>query len=61
MSVQRAQLLEHRTLQFQPAKQLRIRSYDDGREAHCHHTHTHVQIDSPRDEETSWNRDGDKL
>jgi hypothetical protein len=48
-------------LQFQPAKQLRIRSYDDGREAHCHHTHTHVQIDSPRDEETSWNRDGDKL
>jgi hypothetical protein len=44
MSVQRAQLLEHRTLQFQLAKQLRIRSYDDGREAHCHHTHTHGQI-----------------
>jgi len=48
-------------LQFQPAKQLCIRSHNDGREAHRHCTHTHGQIDSPGDEKTSCDRDGDQI
>jgi hypothetical protein len=40
------------------AKQLCIRSYDDGREAHRRCTHTHGQIDSPRYEKTCCGRDG---
>jgi hypothetical protein len=45
--------LAGRALQLQPAKQLCIRSDDDGGEAHCDCTNTHGQIESPSDEEAA--------
>jgi hypothetical protein len=38
---------EGRALQFQPAKQLRIRRHYDGGQAHCDCTIAHSQIESP--------------
>src|SRR6266851_8775490 len=49
-----------RALEFQPTKQLRIRSHNDGGEAHCDCTNAHRQIESPSDEKASRERDGDK-
>jgi len=50
-----------RALQFQPAKQLCIRSHDDGGEAHCDRTDAHGQIESPSDEEACCDRNGDNV
>src|SRR5260370_7759805 len=49
--------LEGLALQLQYAKQLSVRSYDDGGQAHRDCAHTHGEIKPPADEKTSrdWN------
>ena len=51
--------LDRRALQLQPAEQLSVRSYDDGREAHCDCTDAHREVEAPVDEKTTSDRDGD--
>ena len=46
----RSSKLESLALQFQAAKQLSVRGYDDGGQAHRDRTHTHGEIESPADE-----------
>src|SRR5712692_599009 len=48
-------------LQIQSAKQLRVCSHDDGRNAHRHCTHTHGEINPPADEKTSRNWNGNQV
>jgi hypothetical protein len=48
-------------LQLQSAKQLGVRRYDEGREAHCDCTYAHGQIEPPVDENARCDRDGDKV
>ena len=52
--------LSDSALQFQPAKQLCIRSHDDGGEAHSNCTNAHGQIESPSDKNASCDWYGDK-
>ncbi len=53
--------LSRGALQLQPAKQLSIRSDDDGGEAHCDYANTHGQIETPSDEEATCDGDSDKV
>ena len=57
----RPEPLKRRALQLQSAKQLRVRSYDDGGETHRDCANAHGKIESPADEKTRCDRNGDKV
>jgi hypothetical protein len=48
-------------LQLESAKQLGVRGYDDGGQAHRDRPHTHGEIESPVDEKAGSNRNCDKI
>ena|ERR1700693_4097751 len=50
-----------RALEFQSAKELRVRSHDDGGETHGDRANTHGQIESPTDKKPCCDRYGDKV
>jgi hypothetical protein len=47
--------------QLHSAKQLRVRSYDNGRRAHCNCADTHGQIKPPANQQTPRDRNGDEV
>src|ERR1700686_1048064 len=47
--------------QVKSAKQLSVRGYDDGGQAHRDRPHTHGEIESPVDEKAGSNRNSDKV
>ncbi len=54
-----ARLSEGLALQLQSAKQLRVCSHDDGRNAHRDCAHAHGEIESPMDEKAAGDRNSD--
>jgi hypothetical protein len=48
-------------LQLESAKQLSVRGYDDGRQAHRDCTDTHRAIKPPADKKTSRDWNGDQV
>ena len=48
-------------LQFEAAKQLGIRSNNDGRKTHCYRAHAHGEVEPGPDEKTSRNGNGDQV